>query len=802
MLKNYFIIALRSLLRHKVFSLINILGLAIGMAACLLIVLFITDEISFDQHHANKHRIYRVEGKSIRGGQNMEPFAKTNFGLAPLLKADFPAIKKYVRMDISKDMVKYKDIRHIEDRICFADSTFFDVFTFDFVKGNPQTALDGPNLAVITEKTAERYFKGQNPLNQMLEIGGNLVKVTGVVKEAPSNSHFQADFVVSIHTIEAGFPEWMLHPRSGGTSHFTYLLLPEKYNARNIKSQFQNFIRKHIGKDGNQYVQYTLMPLTSIHLHSVSNDQIQANGNIAYVYVFAAVALIILAIACINYMNLTTARSIERAKEVGLRKVVGAGKSQLVMQFLGESILISILALVVAYMIAYTAMPWFNQLSGKTLSASVADNPIVALGLLIFALVVGILAGSYPAFFLSAFKMTSVLKGHVTKTGSSSLILRKGLVVLQFCISITLIVSTLLIYNQMQFIRHKNLGIQAEQLVTIGLTSNLSEKFETLKTELLQNSQVLGVTGAINDLTSGNTHWRQYAIKDSRVENTNIATMDVDYDFFKTLQAQIIAGRGFSKDFPSDATDAWVVNETAAKFLGLENPVNQPLSGSVFNGKDWSMKEGRIIGVVKDFHFSSLHDEIKPVVFNISSSASYPLQFMWVRIGGKQLSSTMSFIEQTWKKFEPEFPFQYSFMDEDIEQLYRAEERFLGVFITFASLAIFIACLGVFGLASYTATQRTKEIGIRKVLGASIYSLVLLLSKDFTRLVLLSFVIATPVAWYMMHQWLQNFAYRIDINAWVFVLSGLLALLIAWLTVSIQSVKAALANPVKSLRSE
>jgi putative ABC transport system permease protein len=451
---------------------------------------------------------------------------------------------------------------------------------------------------------------------------------------------------------------------------------------------------------------------------------------------------------------------------------------------------------------AYLAMPWFNDLSGKELSVNFTSNIWIALGLFAFSLVVGILAGSYPAFFLSAFKMTSVLKGNVTKSGSSSLALRKSLVVLQFGISIILIVSTLLIYNQMQFIRNTKLGINTDQILTIPLSSNISVKFEALKTELLQNSQVLGVTGANNELTTGRTHWRQYKLKDSPTKETSIATMDVDPDFFQTLQAEIIAGRGFSKDFPSDVKDAYVVNETAAKFLNLENPVNEPLTGNVFNGKDWGMKQGRIIGVVKDFHFSSLHNEIKPAVFNISSPVSNPIQFMWVRIQGKEMPATIDFIERTWKKFETEFPLQYSFMDEDIQNLYVAEQRFLQVFITFASLAIFIACLGIFGLASYTATQRTKEIGIRKVLGASVSSIVLLLSKDFTRLVLLAFLIAAPIAWYMMKQWLHNFAYSIDIGPGVFIISGLLALFIAWLTVSYQSIKTALMNPIKSLRNE
>jgi putative ABC transport system permease protein len=799
MFKNYLTIAFRSLLRHKGFSLINILGLAIGMAACLLIVLFITDELSFDQHHANKHRIYRVEGESVRGGQNPEPFAQTNFGLAPLLQSAFPAIESYVRFDITQDMVKFKDKQYMEKRIVYADSTFFDIFSYQFVKGNPANALDEPNSVVITEAIAEKYFGKEDPSNQMIKVNEELVKVTGVVKETPRTAHFHADLIVSIRTIEAGYPDWMRHPRSGGTSHYTYVLLPENYNPQTIESQFTKFIKNTVGE--NSTMQLTLQPLTKIHLYSQSNDQIEANGSMSYIYVFAAVALIILVIACINYMNLTTARSIERAKEVGLRKVVGAGKSQLIFQFLGESVIISTLALMVAYLIAYTAMPWFNQLSGKELSLGLTTNPGIVIALFGFSLLVGILAGSYPAFFLSAFKMTSALKGNVTRAGSSSLALRKSLVVLQFCISIVLIVSTLLIYNQMQFIRNKNLGIRTEQVLTFPLSSNLSGKFEALKTDLLQNSQVVAVTGANNELTTGRTHWRQYKVKDSP-EKISIATMDVDPDFFRTLQAQILAGRSFSKDFPSDVVDAYIVNETAAKFLGLDNPVNQPLEGNVFNGKDWGMKQGRIIGIVKDFHFSSLHNEIKPVVFNVSSPQSNPIQFMWVRIQGNQMPATINFVEHTWKKFESEFPFQYSFMDEDIQKLYEAEGRFLSVFITFASLAIFIACLGIFGLASYTATQRTKEIGIRKVLGASVSSIVLLLSKDFTRLVLLSFVVAAPIAWYMMHQWLQNFAYKIDITASVFIIAGLLALCIAWLTVSYQSIKAALMNPVKSLRNE
>jgi len=802
MFRNYLKIALRNLLRHKVFSCINILGLAIGMSACLLIVLFIADELSFDQQYENRERIYRLEGNYERGGKTMEHNATANFGVAPLLRSVFPEIENYVRFTLGRGIVKHKNKVYEENRICYSDSSFFRIFSFQFITGNKATALDGPNMVVITEPIAKKYFGDQNPVGQLVEIDNKLLKVTGVFQEAPRTSHFHPDIIISVRTIASEYPHWVYTPNTCGISHYTYLLLPEHFDYQKLQSQLDGFIRTHIGKDHNKFMQLTLQPLTKIHLYSHSPDELEAAGDITYIYIFGIVASVILIIAFINYINLTTAKAIDRAKEIGLRKVTGASKLQLVIQFLGESVLIVLPAMLIAYAIALFSMPVFNRLSGKALTLDLTDNLQIILYVICFSLFIGIAAGVYPAFFMSSFKITRVLKGNVTKTQASSLALRKGLVVFQFCVSVVLIISTLLIYSQVQFIHSKKLGINAEQLITVELTEKTGEQFKNLKTDLLQNSAILAVTSANNDLTSGGTNWRQYQWKNNSRNDFNIATMDVDEDFFSALDAKIISGRGFSKDYPGDINEAYVINESAAKILNLENPINEALDGSIFNGKEGGMKYGKIVGVAKDFHFASLHQEIKPVVFNLQSPKTDRPAYMWLRIQGSAIPASIDHLQNTWKKFDPEYPVKYSFLDDDIQKLYRAEQNFLSVFMIFACLAIFIASLGIFGLAFYTTLQRTKEIGIRKTLGASVSSIVFLLSKDFTKLVALSFFIAVPLAWYIMIQWLENYAYRINVGPGAFVISGCFTILIAWLTVSYQSIKAALVNPVKSLKVE
>lgn len=802
MIRNYFKIAFRNLLRHKTFSFINVFGLAIGMAACLLIVLFILDELKFDQHNIHKNNIYRIEGFYERGGKTAEQSVVTSFALAPILKATFPEIKSFTRLTVGGAMVKYKNKIYTEDRVCYADSSFFEIFSCDFVKGNNTTALYEPNTMVINEDLERKYFGNNNAIGETIELDGTPIKITGVIKKMPKTSHFHANMIVSVKTLLAFYPPWVNDIHSGGTSHYTYLLLEKDYDAKKMEAKLPTFIDKHVGQNASKRISLYLRPLLEIHLHSQTREEIEANGDITYVYLFGIVALVILLIACINYINLTTARAIDRAKEIGLRKVTGASKIQLVSQFLGESILISLLAMIFAYVIAFVLMPKFNALSNKELSLTISNSYFILLYLIGFALLVGLLAGIYPSFFITSVKLTQVLKGNLTRSKSSSLVLRKSLVVVQFSISIILIISMLLIYSQLQFIRNKKLGIDPEQLLSINLSTKINDQYKTFKTELLKNSNIISLSSANNNLTSGGTNWRQYTCNNEEIKDLSIATMDVDVDFFKTLNAQIISGRGFSANHPEDASDSYVINETAAKFLNMSDPVNKPLAGSLFNGTDWALKKGKVIGVVKDFHFASLKQEIKPVVFNIQSEKTDRPALMFIRINNKDIPASIKYLENTWKKFETEFPIMYTFMDEDLKNLYIAEENFLQIFITFGILAIFIACLGILGLSSYTAIQRTKEIGIRKVLGASVQSIVVLLSADFIKLILLAIIIACPIGWYFMNKWLQDFAYKISISYWIFIIAGMISLLIALITISTQAIKAAITNPTKSLRSE
>jgi putative ABC transport system permease protein len=628
--------------------------------------------------------------------------------------------------------------------------------------------------------------------------------VTGVLKDIPSNSHFRFDVLSSIATIDKEYPEFMRGFGYGG-SHYTYLLLKNASDAAKLEAGLPQFVKTHVGKDAKP--QYFLQRLTDIHLRSDLSGELEANGDIRYVYIFSAVALIILFIACINYTNLTTARALDRAREVGMRKVIGASRRQLVAQFLGESLLIALLALVVACALVGLAMPFFNQLAGKALTFPLLRDGKLLPGLLAFAGLLGVLAGLYPALLLSGFRLTQVLKGKISLAGRPALSLRKGLVVFQFAASIALITGTLLIEGQLNYIRTKKLGINPVQVVTVPL-NNVAGQYPALRTELLRSPHVVAVGAISNDLVSGGSNWSQYKVEDGAArEDVNIPTMVIDYDLLPTMQARIIAGRGFSRNFPTDSTAAYLVNESAARLLGLKQPVGRRISGNVYfqdeKGNIGAVrKQAIIIGVVQDFHFASLHDKIKPVVFSLPENKFIKPRLMHVRISGKDVPAAIAHLKEVWARFEPENPVAPAFMDEEIDKLYRAEARFLQVFTTFAGLAILIAGLGVLGLASLTTAQRTREIGIRKVLGASVGQVTVLLSKDFLWLVAVSNLLAWPVAWYAMRQWLDGFAYRTPLNWWVFVVAGLAALAIALLTVSFQSIRAALANPVESLRSE
>jgi len=789
MLKNYLKIAIRNLRRHKVISFINVIGLAIGIACAALILLYVRHELSYDRYHAKKDRIYRLVSKVQ--GASYEAVAKVPGPWSIAAKKDFPEIEQIARFVFFNEiLVSRGEKRFYESNGLFADSTVFEVFSFALLQGNPETALTQPNTIVMTEAFAQKYFGSENALGQTLTFDNqNQYQVTGVMANVPANSHFTFDFLVSMASYT--------NPRRDNwqwLQFYSYVLLKEGASPQTVAAKFPALLRQNV--EANIAADYTpyLQPLTDIHLRSHLFREMQVNSDIAYIYIFSAVAGFILLIACINFMNLTTARAATRAKEVGVRKVTGADRRQLVKQFLGESILISGLALLLALVCIDALLPVFNTLTSRQLTVDYFQDYFLVIGLLGLTLLVGMLAGSYPAFVLSSFMPVNVLKGKLP--GSSRTWLRKGLVVVQFAISAFLIIATGIVYNQLEYMQNKKLGFNEEQLVTIPIRDTaMRQKYEVVKQALAQHPNVVSVAASAN-LPGGGDYGIPYepeGIPEDRIPPMRILV--VDHDFIQTFQMAMAAGRSFSREYPTDATGAFMINEEAAKQLGWSD-----LSGKMIAMRNIQRAKAPVIGVLKDFHFRSMREKIGPIMFFIQTPDWFNV--FTVRLRPQNISETLAFLERKWAEFDPNHPFAYTFFDESFAQLHQAEQR-MGTLLRYVSiLAILIACLGLFGLATFTAEQRTKEIGVRKVLGASVGSVTLLLSRDFTKLVLIGFIVAAPLAYYAMNRWLQEFAYRTEIGAGVFLLSGLLALFIAWFTVSYQSIKAALANPVESLRYE
>jgi putative ABC transport system permease protein len=800
MFKNYLKIALRNLGKYRIYSLINIVGLSIGIACCLLILMHITDELSYDKYHKNAERIYRVTYELDNHGKTTYT-AQTPAPLGPALLKEYPEIKDCVRF-FRSDVLLNRGEKRFFEALHFADESIFDIFTFPFLKGNADTALEEPNSIVLTEESAEKYFGDDDPINKILTVNSNRdFIVTGVLKKIPRNSHFRFDFLVPIEAyfqIDPGRREdW------GYIYYYNYLLVREGFSPGDFEKKLPPFVMKYIG--GNfrdlfgenidqvpSLYKFHLQPLLRIHLHSNLEDEMEPNGNITYVYIFSTIALFILFIACINFMNLSTGRASSRAKEVGIRKVVGARRAELIKQFLGESFLLSFISLLLAVVLVELFLPVFNSLSGKELSVSFFGNGTFLVAFLGIFIAVGILSGSYPAFLLSAFIPVDVLKGRVTAKVSTALV-KKGLVVFQFAISIILVVGTVIIHNQMFFVQNKNLGFDKEHLVVVrDQNRRVVLRYESFKNELLKNPNIIATSGSSGlpvNIFSKQTARPMGAGFDEAILMPVIA---VNYDFIDTYGLELVSGRKFSKEFKTDSREALIINEATAEKFGWEDPIGQRMD--IIGGR-----KGRIIGVLKNFHISSLHEMIEPLVLYIQS---YFCQYYSIRIRSEDIPHTLGFIEKTWRDFAPARPFEYSFLEDDLDQLYRAEMRLGKIFFYFTILAIFIACLGLFGLSSFTAEQRTKEIGIRKVLGASIGNIIFMLSKEFTKWVLVANIIAWPVAYYVMSRWLQIFAYRTSISVWIFILSAALALFIAFFTISFQVVKSAVVNPAESLKYE
>jgi putative ABC transport system permease protein len=795
MFKNYLKIALRNIRKHKGYSFINIAGLAVGITCCILILLWVQDELSYDRYHANADRIYRITyAEEI--GDAYDHYAIPPFAAAPAFAAEVPGISAYTRLWQRTGLIKYEGDSFDEQNIFYADKDFFKIFSHEFIEGDAATALEKPGSIVLTEDMAKKVFGDKDALGKTINLSadGDL-KVTGVVKNVPRNSHFHFSYLVSISTIQGRRAEfldaWLV------IAGWSYVLLEKEADAKSIEAKLAPVAEKHAGAEARKYGQkmfYFLQPLTDIHLKSNLEGELEENGDIRYVYVFSLIAVFILLIACINFMNLSTARSVNRGKEVGLRKVLGAYKKRLVLQFLTESTGFAFVALILAINLVWFLLPAFNSLTGKAITTTSLFSGGVVLCLIALVGFVGLAAGSYPAFFLSSYQPLDTIRQRLQR-GASRSILRNVLVILQFVISIVLIISTLVVLRQLNFMKNQKLGFKKEQVLAIYTRDQgLAEQSEAFKNELKKNADIL--EASYSNGIPGKTDAVLTTFLEGQPDIVSF-TFDyifADYDFLKTYEIGLIQGRDFSRDFGTDNEGVFLINETAQSKLGW----GEETLGKKIGFSREVMRP--IVGIVKDFHYRSLKESIGPLAIFLRPERD---TYLSIKMNTNDVSRTLSFIEKTWNAFEKERSFEYFFVDDNFDALYHSEERLSQVITFFAFIAIFVACLGLFDLASYTAEQSTKEIGIRKVLGATVGSIVFHLSRNIIKGVLVANMIAWPMTYFVIKKyWLSNFPFRISIDILIFVAAGAVAFCIALLTVSFQSIKAALANPVDSIRYE
>jgi putative ABC transport system permease protein len=792
MLKNYFKIAFRNLVKNRAYSFLNIAGLAVGMAGVMIITLYVRDELSYDRYHTNADRIYRVTISTEAA--EMPSWIGTPAPLGPAFKQKFPEIEAFVRFDPiafkSKSLVSFQDKSFYEEGFVLADPNLFEVFDFKLLRGDPQTALRNPTNIVISRSKGEKYFGTEDPLGKVLTYDGKTnFTVSGVMEDVPANSHFIFDMVRSYEFLNEfyGFDvmsQWGMH------NFYTYVLLREHAEVAALEAKSAPFLAELKNEPATNV---HLQPITDIHLRSqIARDPTHL-GDITSLYLYTVIAVVIMLIACINFMNLYTANSELRAKEIGMRKVLGAYRRQLVLQFLSESFVFAILALPVAMLLAELALPQFNLITGKALNISYAKNVWLFAGLFSLTALVGLAAGSYPAMFMSAFQPVKMLRRKLAagSSGRKGLAFRNVLVIFQFVASIVLIAGALIINAQMQFIRNKKLGYDRENIINVSIHSTETrERYETFRNEILRNTKI--VDASATSFTPSVERWREGLYFEGRKDSDEHSFFRIsgDFNFVELFGLELVAGRTFDRTIPSDLNNAYLVNESAVRAIGW---TPEGALGKVFGNR------GKVIGVVKDFNFRSLRHDVHPLAINVMPRM---FQQISIRIRPDGIPSTISFLESAWSKVNPGFPFEYYFCDTEFDKLYKSDERLQTVFSYFSFLAIFIACLGLFGLSLFTAQRRTKEIGIRKVLGASVAGIIGLLLQGLLKLVLIASLFAWPVAYFAMQSWLRDFAYRIDIGWWVFVLAGGLTLFIALLTVSAHALKAALANPVEALRYE
>lgn len=812
MFRNYIKIALRNLWRQKNYSLINIIGLSTGLAVSTLILLFIIHEFSYDKFHEKADRTYRITREWLDDEGN------TTFHLARIA----PPILNHLRDDynhlfestvrILQDygvIFKVNESIFREDGFYWVEDEFFNVFSFKLIKGDPATVLDEPNSVVLTEKAVEKYFGKEDPVGKTLRyVGQDELKVTGVVENPPVNSHFQFNMLGSIKTVIPVLGEDTFTRNWASNNLATYVTLSQNVSPDQLTEVFPELINKYYTPFYNKYApvpateplsntnKLHLQKITDIHLHSDLGTELEANGSIETVYIFIAIGIGVLLIACINFMNLATARSIRRAKEVGMRKVLGAGKKQLIQQFLGESFIITLIAAVLSVLIVYFSIPVFNEISQRALEFSSLFNPSIILGFALIIIFVSLFAGSYPAFFISAFKPLKILRGTEKSSGGAGASVKKVLVTTQFAVTIVLIVAVLVVNNQLEFIKNKDLGVNKENVINLKANGEMVESMDAIKSELMNHPNITDVSFSLfvpSDNLLNNYGGARLDTNPPQVLSFRLAAADIDYDFFDTYDIEIIAGRKFSKEYAEDDSLSFIFNEAAVNAIGWESP--EEAIGKPFN---YGGVDGRIIGVAEDVYFESLHKTISPTCYLISDN----LNDVSVRTAGGNIDETLEFLKGVWAKWRPDYPFRFSFIDEDYESLYRNEARMMDTFGIFSFLSIFIASIGLLGLTALATEQRKKEIGIRKTLGATVANIVTLFFKDFVPLLLAANIIAFPIAYFLMQDWLTNFAYSTDISLFTFGIAAVLVLFLSFATISYQTIKASNMNPVSSLREE
>lgn len=802
MFKNYLTITLRNLRKNKIFSFINVFGLAIGLTCFMFIAAFVYNELSYDNYPADAKDIYRVN-LSVTGNGNVVVYPNVDAAVGQGIKNAFPEVEAFTRLSPVSSFIKYGDKNFKEEHIALADSNFLQMFSIPLIEGNIAEALVKPNSIVISKGLENKYFGKEEAIGKTLIIGtrGTAYKVTGVFDKVPDNSHFHFDAFLSLTTLRLNNATW------SNLGYFTYLLLNENANPKNLEAKFPQLVAKYIvpeisndmgvsldeaQKSVDSFV-FSLQPLTDIHLISNTEYELEANGDIKYVYIFSVLAIFILLLACVNFTNLSTAMVTNRLREVGIRKVLGSIKKQLIFQFLTESIVLTFFAMLCASILIFVLVPYFNQLTSKNISFGFFISPQWILAMILLSLSVGILAGIYPAFFLSASNIIKVLKGSANVKGSHKKILRSSLIIFQFFISTTLIIATIIVSKQLHFMQNKKLGYDKDQVLFIPDAGLLGKDQEAFKQSVLLDNRVISasiswtVPASVCDGTEIYTKNNSY---NGTTIHSNIYY--VDYDYMSTLGINILYGRDFSKNFPSDSAGV-IINEAAVSKLGLEetNPIGKLIVRS-------GQKQFKIVGVVEDFHYASVKQDIAPLMILLGNNYGGLI----LKIKTKDISGFLTYLKKQWDEFHPKGPLSYNFLDDKFAALYENEQRTQQIFSLFTLIAIIIASLGLFGLSAFVIEQRTKEIGVRKVLGASVIQITFMLSKEFTKWVLIGNIIAWPVAFYFLNKWLEDFAYRTDIGVWAFILSGITAFLIAISTVSYQSIKAAVVNPINSLKNE